>query len=756
MATLVLGAVGAAVGGSFGGSVLGLSGAVIGRAVGATVGRAVDQAILGTGAEAVEVGRMDRLRLTSASEGAPVARAMGRVRLSGQVIWASRFKEHRERSGGGGGKGGPKAPEQTTFSYSVSLAIALCEGEIRRIGRVWADGAEIAKSSVQMRIYSGTGDQMPDALIEAIEGVEAAPAYRGLAYVVFEDLDLTPFGNRVPQLSFEVVRVVDAVGEVPAPADLIEGVAIVPGTGEYALATTSVHYDHGGEKQSANVNSAQGKSDFLVATDDLLEELPNLKSASLVVSWFGDDLRCGHCSVRPRVEQTGTEGKGQRWNVSGATRSTAGTVPMREGRPLYGGTPSDASVIEAIRDLNRRRVAVTFYPFILMDQVAGNGLPDPYGSAEQPALPWRGRITTSQAPGRPGTTDRTSAADGEVARFFGTTRVSDFSTSETVSGPAGDWSYRRFILHYATLCAKAGGVEAFCVGSEMRGLTQIRGAGDAFPSVAALVRLASDVRTILPNAKISYAADWSEYFGYHPEGSTDVRFHLDPFWASPDVDFIGIDNYMPLSDWRDGDDHVDAGAGSILDIDYLRSNIEGGEGYDWYYGDAVARTEQRAAADRGRHVRGAMGLSIQGHRQLVGKGAPRPHRWLPQCPTERMGAEVQTDPLHRVRLRGDRQRGEPAQQVPRPEIVRVELAVLFERSPGRCDADAVSPGVAFALERSCAEPRLSGLRRPNARSPWQSGVGMGRASVALFSGVVGFLDGCGELWSRSLALRPDR
>ena len=32
------------------------------------------------------------------------------------------------------------------------------------------------------------------------------PAYRGIAYVVIEDLDLTPYGNRVPQFNFEVFR----------------------------------------------------------------------------------------------------------------------------------------------------------------------------------------------------------------------------------------------------------------------------------------------------------------------------------------------------------------------------------------------------------------------------------------------------------------------------------------------------------------------------------------------------------------------
>lgn len=605
MATLVLGAVGAAIGGSLGGSVLGLSGAVIGRAIGATAGRLIDQSIMGAGAEAIEVGRLDRLRLTGASEGTPISRTLGRTRVSGQVIWASRFKETRRNVGGGGGKGAPSPPQQTQYSYSLSFALALCEGEITRVGRIWADGTEIPRTSVEMRVYSGSETQMPDALIEAVEGEDAAPAFRGVAYVVFENLELAPFGNRVPQLSFEVVKDVEVPGEVPSPAKLIEGVALIPGTGEYALATTAVHRNVDGRRDSVNVNTEQGISDFRVSMEDLAEELPNLKSASLVVTWFGDDLRCGSCRIRPRAEQVDNEGVGQIWNVSGATRAIAGAVPQVDGRPIYGGTPSDLSVIEAIRDLTERGIAVTFYPFILMDQIEGNGLPDPYGGAEQAILPWRGRITTSLAPGQQGTPDRTSAADAEVDAFFGAAGASDFVTRTiwptrfgdpiltVYDGPADDWTYRRFILHYAHLCAEAGGVEAFCIGSEMRGLTRIRGADDSFPSVTALRSLASEVRAILPNAKISYAADWSEYFGYQPTDSGNVHFHLDPLWAAPEIDFVGIDNYMPLADWRDGDVHADAAFGTTNDLTYLQRNIEGGEGYDWYYPTPEARAAQR-------------------------------------------------------------------------------------------------------------------------------------------------------------------
>ncbi|MEZ5884821.1 MAG: hypothetical protein R3D53_13540 [Paracoccaceae bacterium] len=56
---------------------------------------------------------------------------------------------------------------------------------------------------------------------------------------MLEDLALERFGNRVPQFTFEVVRPAQGagIGDVP---DLIQGtraVTVIPGTGEYSLAT---------------------------------------------------------------------------------------------------------------------------------------------------------------------------------------------------------------------------------------------------------------------------------------------------------------------------------------------------------------------------------------------------------------------------------------------------------------------------------------------------------------------------------------
>ncbi|NAZ35513.1 glycoside hydrolase/phage tail family protein [Rubellimicrobium sp. CFH 75288] len=595
MATLILGAAGAAIGGAAGGSVLGLSGTAIGRATGAVLGRALDERLLGSGSAPVETGRIDRLRLTGAAEGAPVARIHGAVRLGGQVIWASPLRETATTTRRGG-KGAPRAAT-TEYGYSVSLAIALCEGEVTGLGRIWADGAEIAPDSLTLSLYRGTEDQLPDPRIEAEEGAGRVPAFRGIAYLVIEDLDLAPFGNRIPQFAFEVFRPGPRRSDAEAEdlSQLLRAVCLIPGTGEYSLATRPVHLDRGfGEAEAANVNSASGRADLLVSLDRLAAELPRVRSVSLVVCWFGDDLRAGQCRLRPKVEQTDTDAPDMPWRVSGLPRASALAVPQADGRPVYGGTPADASVIEAIRELRARGQKVMFYSFILMEQMPGNALPDPYtGATGQPVLPWRGRITLSAAPGRPGSPDGTAAAEAEVAAFFGAARPGDFRrTPDGVlyEGPE-EWSFRRMILHYAHLCAEAGGVDAFCIGTEMRGLTTIRGAA-GYPAVDRLRTLAAEVRAILPGARITYAADWSEYHGHQPPGTQDKVFHLDPLWADPAIDMIGIDNYLPLSDWRDGEDHADARWGAIHDLGYLQSNVAGGEYHDWFYHSDEAREAQ--------------------------------------------------------------------------------------------------------------------------------------------------------------------
>jgi len=605
MASLVLGAVGSAIGGSIGGGLLGISAVTIGGFIGSSVGSLVDNWIVSSLAPAqrIEGARLDSLRITSATEGAVIPRLYGRMRIGGNIIWATDFREETKTTTQGGGKGGGGGKVKTTeYLYYASFAVALCEGEITGIGRIWADGKAMDMTGVTWRWYPGDEAQGPDPFISAKMGTDRTPAYRGTAYVVFEELDLSAFGNRLPQISFEVFR---PLADADKAEGLVKAVTLIPASGEFSYATVPVKRlsGAGGATVAENLNAISDTADIVVALDRLQSMAPAVESVSLVVAWFGDDLRAGNCKVRPGVEVAAKTTTPSAWSVNGVSRATAFLVSRdAEDRPVYGGTPADFAVVQAIKEMKARGLRVTFYPFILMDVPPGNTKPNPYSAnaatVGQPTFPWRGRITCSPAAGFAGSVDKTAIAASQVTAMFGAATPANFNVSGeavTWTGPVGEWGLRRMVLHYAQLCKAAGGVDAFLIGTEMPGLTTIRSGAATYPAVQAYRVLAAAVRVILgPGTKISYAADWSEYFGHQPgDGSGDVFFHLDPLWSDANIDFIGIDNYMPLSDWRDGFDHADAAlAPAIYDRAYLQSNINGGEGFDWFYASALDRTAQ--------------------------------------------------------------------------------------------------------------------------------------------------------------------
>jgi hypothetical protein len=468
--------------------------------------------------------------------------------------------------------------------------VQTCALPIYHVGRIWADGALLDTTGLTIRVHLGGEGQAPDALILARQESDV-PAYRGVAYVVFEHFPLETWGNRIPQLSFEVIRAVDTLEAK------VRGVTMIPGGTEFGYATTAVDRNADpGETVSENRHVLHAATDFVAALDELVALCPNLTRVALVFTWFGDDLRVEQCRVRPSVEETGKATHPEVWSVAGVERAAARLVSRYDDRPAYGGTPSDASVIEAIAEIRSRGLEVMLYPFVAMDIPAGNGLPDPYGAAEQAAHPWRGRITCHPAPGRAGCPVGTAILDGQIHEFVGEVAPTDFAIVDgtvVYTGPA-EWTLRRMILHYAHLAEAAGGVDVFLLGSEFVGLTTLAGSSDRSPFVRSLVDLAADVRSVVGAAtKISYGADWTEWNAVAVgDGSGDVFFRLDPLWASPNIDFVGIDAYFPLTDWRRGD-HLDADlADRPTDRDYLASGVAGGEGFDWYYADDAGRRAQ--------------------------------------------------------------------------------------------------------------------------------------------------------------------
>lgn len=208
MATLVLTTVGTALGGPIGG------------ALGALLGQSLDQRIFAPAGRSGP--RLSDLRVQSSSYGNRIPRLYGTMRVAGTVIWATDLVEHRAKQSNGKGR-----PAATTYRYSASFAVALSARAILSIGRIWAEGnilrgaAGDFKSATGFRVHDGGQDQPVDPFIAAAEGVAHCPAYRGIAYVVFEDMDLTPFGNRIPSLSFEVMADAGAVSMAEVAGDML-------------------------------------------------------------------------------------------------------------------------------------------------------------------------------------------------------------------------------------------------------------------------------------------------------------------------------------------------------------------------------------------------------------------------------------------------------------------------------------------------------------------------------------------------------
>jgi len=170
--------------------------------------------------------RLGDLSVQTSTYGAEIGHVHGTIALAGNLIWLenNKLKEtvHKKKSGG---KGGASTTPTRTYSYSATFIIAVCEGPIDGIARIWcgdkliynAASGDLStiiannKSAKGFKIYYGTDDQLPNPRYEAAKGVGKASAFRGLAYVVFEDFQLADYGNtlQAAEFKFEIVQVSD-------------------------------------------------------------------------------------------------------------------------------------------------------------------------------------------------------------------------------------------------------------------------------------------------------------------------------------------------------------------------------------------------------------------------------------------------------------------------------------------------------------------------------------------------------------------
>lgn len=205
-----------------GGIVGGVVGLFVGNPMlGASIGMAIGGAIDPPKGPKVEGPRLEDLSQQTSTYGSTIPRLYGSCGVYGNIFWIENnaLKEVKtETTQGGKGGGGGGGAEVTEYSYFATFALALCDNPIAGIGRIWINGtlfynamsSDIGTNIENNRIYSGftlytgTETQLPNPRMQATIGINNTPAYRGLSYIVFEDLPLKDYGNTLAAAQIKV------------------------------------------------------------------------------------------------------------------------------------------------------------------------------------------------------------------------------------------------------------------------------------------------------------------------------------------------------------------------------------------------------------------------------------------------------------------------------------------------------------------------------------------------------------------------
>lgn len=147
--------------------------------------------------------RISDFQINSASYGEVVPVVLGTTRLSGNIIQWEDFTAHEHRTSQRVGKGGRKKATSISYTYTVAVAIGLCEGPIKRIGKVWIDKEtyQYPNDKIGLTAYLGEVGQAPWPYAVSKHPDRALP-YSGLCYMA----GVVDMGQRasLPTFNFEI------------------------------------------------------------------------------------------------------------------------------------------------------------------------------------------------------------------------------------------------------------------------------------------------------------------------------------------------------------------------------------------------------------------------------------------------------------------------------------------------------------------------------------------------------------------------
>jgi hypothetical protein len=201
--------IGATIGFYTGGAAGVVQGAQAGFVAGTVVGNVVDPLI-------IQGNRVGDNSLQAAAEGGARAIILGQACVTSTcVIARGNRKVTKKKEGSGKGASAKVENEYVTWTYAIGLGEAVPEGKV--ILRMWQDEKLIydirpagqisaednAAVAEHFRFYNGSETQMPDPDLQVFLG-EDTPYFRGTAYVVYPNSDLTQLAERIPVYRYEI------------------------------------------------------------------------------------------------------------------------------------------------------------------------------------------------------------------------------------------------------------------------------------------------------------------------------------------------------------------------------------------------------------------------------------------------------------------------------------------------------------------------------------------------------------------------
>lgn len=161
--------------------------------------------------------RILSLQVQRSSQGLTLPVIYGRTRVAGNLVWYGDFVaiEHKATTRQGGKGGGGVKQVDISYTYEAAVMLALCEGEIQGVGRIWRDKEKFdSLAQLRLTLMRGGDEQPLWTHLQQAKHQDQALNYSGTAYLCSPNYELTK-SAQIYQHNFEVIGKLGYSGNIP-------------------------------------------------------------------------------------------------------------------------------------------------------------------------------------------------------------------------------------------------------------------------------------------------------------------------------------------------------------------------------------------------------------------------------------------------------------------------------------------------------------------------------------------------------------